>query len=411
MRIAWIGLGDIGAPMAHRVGAAHDLVVWNRTAERMVPFRARATSAAEAASGADVVLTCIDTPAGLEEVIWGATGIAAAATPPGLVVDTSTMHPDVARDHAERLAAHGIGFVDAPVSGGPKGAAAGTLAVFLGGPDDDVALARVVVTAFAGRVTHLGPVGSGQVGKLGNQLVNFATMAALAEACALGTTYGLDTAAQLEAMGGGLADSAMLQEYRRGRGAGEAGGITGIVNHLRTHLTGVDDGPVDGRVDILLKDLTAALAVAHARDVALPASERLEVLYRALSGAEGPGESAARTTLAQFLDAWGRHHSAGDVDALVGLYAEDALFLGSAPDLRTDHTGIRAYFEALASHDGAAVDFEVLSVRVLAPEIIEGASIGTFRWDGNPGIPIRFTHTLARRDGRWLAVAHHASPG
>lgn len=405
MRVAWIGLGDIGTPMAHRVAAEHDLVVWNRTAARMEPFTTTATSAADAARGAHVVLTCIDTPAGLEAVIWGDDGIAAGR--PRLVVDTSTMHPDVARDHAERLAAIGVGFVDAPVSGGPRGAAAGTLAVFLGGSHDDVALAREVVTAFAGRVTHLGPVGAGQVGKLGNQLVNFATMAALAEAAALGTAYGLDTEAQLEAMGGGLADSAMLREYRRGRAAGEDGGITGIVNHLREHLTGVDAGPTAGRVDILLKDLTAALDVAHARGLALPAAERQEVLYREVGGTE---HDEPRWILERFLDAWGRHHSARDHDALVALFADDALFLGSAPDLRTDHAGIRAYFDALAEHEGAAVDFEVLAATTSAPGVVEGASIGTFQWDGNPGIPIRFTHTLVRRDGRWVATAHHASP-
>jgi ketosteroid isomerase-like protein len=121
-------------------------------------------------------------------------------------------------------------------------------------------------------------------------------------------------------------------------------------------------------------------------------------------------EVDSRAVLTDFLATWGRHHSAGDTDALVTLYTDDPLFFGSTPELRTGRAGVRAYFEELEAHEEAVVDFEVLAATAPAPGVIAGASVGTFRWRGNPGIPIRFTHTLVHRHGRWVAAAHHASP-
>lgn len=113
---------------------------------------------------------------------------------------------------------------------------------------------------------------------------------------------------------------------------------------------------------------------------------------------------------AEFLAAWARTHSAGDIDELVSLYLPDALFFGSAPALAEGHDAIRGYFTQLTPHEDPSVDFEVLATRPLAPGVLEVASLGTFRWSGNPGVPIRFTHTLVERDGAWLAAVHHASP-
>ncbi|MDR7254274.1 3-hydroxyisobutyrate dehydrogenase-like beta-hydroxyacid dehydrogenase [Nocardioides sp. BE266] len=286
MRVGWIGLGEIGMPMAERLGADHELVVWNRTPERMAGLAAAgagtAGSAVELAERVEVVLTCIDTPEGLDEVLFGDRGIASAARPPRLVIDHSTMHPAVSCDQANRLAEAGMAFVDAPVSGGPRGARAGTLALFVGGMTADVEVVRQVASSYAGRITHLGPLGSGQVGKLCNQVVNFATMAAIAEATALGAAFGLDDALLPEAMSGGLADSHMLQEYARGRSAGESTNITGIITGLRGMLLGDDDTLSGGRVDILLKDLGAALEVAREVGSPAPLSGLLDGLYRML---------------------------------------------------------------------------------------------------------------------------------
>lgn len=287
MRIGWIGLGNIGAPMAARVHQAGlDLTVWNRTASRMAPLTelgVRATSsAAELADRADVVFLCIDTPAGLEAVLFGPVGVIDARNPPSLVVDTSTMHPRAATENAERLAESGVAMIDAPVSGGPQGAAAGTLAVFVGGEASDVEVAQPAMSCYAGRITHLGPVGSGQVGKASNQMINFATMAAIAEATAMGAAFGLDVDKLPMAMVGGLADSAMLREYIRASEAGEAAGITGIINGLRALYLGGADAPLGGRVDILLKDLGIAVDVARSQGSAAPVSGVLEGLYRVL---------------------------------------------------------------------------------------------------------------------------------
>lgn len=294
MRVGWIGLGEIGAPMAERLCADHDLVVWNRSPEKMAAFAASGVGTAGSAAGlaerVDVVLTCIDTPQGLDEVLLGERGVIASARPPRLVIDHSTMHPGTSRTHALRLAEAGIAFVDAPVSGGPRGARTGTLALFVGGEDADVDVVRAVAASYAGQITHLGPVGSGQVGKLCNQVINFATMAAIAEATALGQAFGLDDTLLPEAMAGGLADSRMLQEYGRGRAAGEASNVTGIINGLRGMLRGAPDAPAGGRVDILLKDLEAALEVAREHGSAAPVSGLLAGLYRMQLNQPRPGQ-------------------------------------------------------------------------------------------------------------------------
>jgi 3-hydroxyisobutyrate dehydrogenase len=287
MRVAYIGLGEIGAPMAMRVHrAGHQLTVWNRTAAKAAPFVAEgvavAGSAAEAADGAEVAVLCIDTPQGLKQVV---DALLAAPRLPRVVVDNSTVHPSVAQALGGQLAAVGVGFVDAPVSGGPRGAAEGTLAVMVGGSAPDVDLVRPVLQSYASRVTHVGPLGSGQVAKACNQLVNFATMAAIAEAMVLGRAFGLDTETLPDAMSGGLADSAMLREYARGRAAGEDTNITGIINGLRGLFLGREDGPAGGRVDILLKDLGAALDIARRHSAATPVAGVLDGIYRVLHNA------------------------------------------------------------------------------------------------------------------------------
>jgi len=279
--------------MAERLAATHDLTVWNRTPARAEPFEelgARVVDSATAlADHVDVVLTCIDTPQGLDEVLFGARGMAAAAHPPRLVVDHSTMHPGITRSQAERLRGFGVHMVDAPVSGGPHGARAGTLTVFAGGDLADFDLVRPVLAAYAGNVNHLGPLGSGQVGKLCNQIVNFATMAAIAEATAVGSASGLDEGALLAAMAGGLADSTMLREYARGRANEETTSITGIIGELRHLLLGIaSEAPRGGRVDILLKDLDAALDVARSVGTATPVGGVLDGVYRILLH-RGPG--------------------------------------------------------------------------------------------------------------------------
>lgn len=285
-------MGNIGAPMAMRVhDAGLPLTVWNRTAARMEAFVEAgvetAHSAAELADRTDVVFVCIDTVAGLEEVLFGSDGVATSASPPRLVVDTSTMHPEVARANAARLAESGVSMIDAPVSGGPRGAAEGTLASFVGGEASDLEVAREAMESYSGRITHLGALGSGQVGKLCNQMIGFATMAAIAEATSLGAACGLSREALPTALTGGFADSTMLREYIRATEAGEGTATTGIINGLRALYVGEADAHVGGRVDILLKDLGAAVDVAHHNGSAAPLSGTMQGLYRMLLHHQG----------------------------------------------------------------------------------------------------------------------------
>jgi ketosteroid isomerase-like protein len=121
--------------------------------------------------------------------------------------------------------------------------------------------------------------------------------------------------------------------------------------------------------------------------------------------------SDPRGVLEDFYARWGKAHTERDWGSMMSLYDLEALFFGSTPDLHVGPSDVRAYFEALAPQPDAHVEFELLGATSPAPDVVEGASIATFRWTGNTaGTRIRFTHTLVRRADRWLAVAHHGSP-
>src|SRR4051812_16585201 len=170
MRVAVIGLGTMGGPMArHLIEAGHEVTVHNRTREREEPLAAlgaaRAATPAEAARGAEAVLTCVSDTPDLEHVLLGPGGVAEGLPSGGLVVDCSTVSPSGTAEIAAALRELGIGMVDAPVSGGSEGAEKGTLTIFCGGSDEDFARAGAILNAFGGRITHLGPSGSGQTAK------------------------------------------------------------------------------------------------------------------------------------------------------------------------------------------------------------------------------------------------------
>jgi hypothetical protein len=118
-----------------------------------------------------------------------------------------------------------------------------------------------------------------------------------------------------------------------------------------------------------------------------------------------------QAVLEDFYARWGEAHTTRDVESMMSLYDAEALFFGSTPDLRVGPEGVRGYFEALAPQPHGHVEFELLRATTPAPGVVEGASVGTFTWTGNAGTRIRFTHTLVLRGGKWLASAHHGSPG
>jgi len=215
-RIGFIGLGDIGEPMATRVAdAGYPMRVYNRTASKAAPFAARgidvAASPADVARGSDIIFLCITNADAIEQLVFGPEGIAAGARPGQLLVDLSTIHPYSTRALATRAKQAGVQWIDAPVSGGPSGARAGTLAVMAGGEAADIERARPVIMSFAGKVTHMGPVGCGVAMKACNQMLSFCTASVLAETLNLANNFGIDPNLVQEAVAGGFADSNVVK--------------------------------------------------------------------------------------------------------------------------------------------------------------------------------------------------------
>lgn len=228
--VGFIGLGDIGAPMAMRIlDAGHALCVFNRTAARTAPFVERGASAAatpaDLARACDVILICVTDTASVEEVVFGASGLASASQAGHLVVDLSTIDPMATRAMAARLERLcGASWVDAPVSGGPSGARAGTLAVMAGGDEAQIDRARPVLMSFAGRVTRMGPLGCGMATKACNQMLNFGAAAVIAETLNFAANFGIDPAIIPEAVAGGFADSAVLRHFGKAMAEGTYSG-------------------------------------------------------------------------------------------------------------------------------------------------------------------------------------------
>jgi 3-hydroxyisobutyrate dehydrogenase len=287
--IGFIGLGEIGFPMAmqlHQQG--HKLAVWNRNPERSRPFAGIgvpvANSAAELAGMSDIICLCLAPTAAIEQVVFGPAGIIQAQAVPRLVIDHSTVSPDETRAFAERLQSRtGTAWLDAPVSGGPAGARAGTLAVMAGGCKSDFAMAEPVLQSLGHRVTHVGDLGMGQLAKACNQIVVFITTAAIAEGLGCAAAAGLPGPVMAEIMVGGLADSTALAEYRRAMAAGEPGGITGLIEAYIDLAGGFVRPEYAGKLDILHKDIAIAKQIASSGGRKLELLELIEAMGRRLN--------------------------------------------------------------------------------------------------------------------------------
>jgi 3-hydroxyisobutyrate dehydrogenase-like beta-hydroxyacid dehydrogenase len=232
--LGWIGMGEIGTPMALRlIGAGHRTIVWGRTADRLQPaLDAGATAAAspaELAAHSDAVFLCVTDGDAVEGVVFGPRGVAEGARRGSLVVDHSTIHPETARLASRRLRSAGVGWVDAPVSGGAAGAAAATLSVFLGGEPVDVERVRPWLAAYASNVTHMGAVGSGQVAKSCNQAIVASTVGIWAEVIAYARRCGIDPDLLVDALEGGWADSAIRRVHAHDMVAGRFRRAPGLI--------------------------------------------------------------------------------------------------------------------------------------------------------------------------------------
>lgn len=216
MKVGFIGLGGMGRPIAqHLLAAGHELTVWARRAASAAPLveagAARASSPAAVAAASEVVFTVVTGTADVLGLVRGPEGLAAGFARDGVLVDCSTIAPEEARCLAAELAAQGVRFVDAPVSGGIAGAEAGTLAVMAGAEAAVLDRVQPLLACFASRVVHIGPNGAGQVAKACNQLIMVAAIQACAEATALARAAGVDAAAVHQALKGGSAASRVLE--------------------------------------------------------------------------------------------------------------------------------------------------------------------------------------------------------
>jgi 2-hydroxy-3-oxopropionate reductase len=217
--IAFIGLGIMGSPMAvHLAEAGHDVVGYNRTRDKTRPLveaggRA-ADSIADAVKDADVVAVMVPDSPDVQQVLAGEGGVFANAKPGALVIDFSSIRPDVTVELAKRATERGFRLLDAPVSGGQAGAVNAALSIMVGGAAEDFAAAKPLFDVVGKTVVHVGPSGAGQTVKAANQLIVAVDIEALAEAVVFLEAYGVDTKAALEVLGGGLAGSKVLEQKK-----------------------------------------------------------------------------------------------------------------------------------------------------------------------------------------------------
>jgi 3-hydroxyisobutyrate dehydrogenase len=260
MKVAFIGMGTMGAPMALNIlKSGHEVTVHNRTREREATVveagAGRAATPSEAAVGAEIVIICVSDTPDVETVILGEEGVIHGAGEGTVVVDMSTISPTATRRMAERLAEKGVQMLDAPVSGGSEGARKGKLSIMVGGDETAVKKAEPVLQAM-GTITHLGPIGAGQMTKAINQIVVAGTYWSVAEGISLGLKAGLDMGKVVQAVGGGAASS------------------WAILNRSENMID--NRYPLGFKVQLHRKDLNIALEVARELGVTLPVAAYVE---------------------------------------------------------------------------------------------------------------------------------------
>ena len=265
MRVSFLGLGVMGAPMArHLAGAGHAVTVYNRSPAKAAAWveanggQTAATPAA-AADGAEMVLACVGADADLRAVTLGPDGAFAAMAPGSVFVDHTTVSAAIARELAQAGAALALLVVDAPVSGGQAGAENGALTIMCGGTDAAFGAAEPVMTAYAKRIGHMGPAGSGQLTKMVNQLCIAGVLQGLSEALAFGTAAGLDLGQVVEVISKGAAQSWQME------------------NRAATMAKGEFD--FGFAVDWMRKDLGLTLDEARRLGVSLPVAALVDQFY------------------------------------------------------------------------------------------------------------------------------------
>jgi 2-hydroxy-3-oxopropionate reductase len=260
-KIGFIGIGLMGAPMAaNLIRAGFSVTVCNRTASKCDPLLTMgatlATSPAEAARGANAVITMLESGATVTEVLAG--GLLEALEPGSTLIDMSSIAPAIAEDHAKLVTARGVRYIDAPVSGGTVGAQNAKLAIMAGGLEEEIDSARAIFSAL-GSVIHVGPHGRGQLCKLVNQAIVAISIGAVSEGLLLAAKGGADPAKVREAIMGGFCQSRILELHGQR-----------IID--RNFAPG-------GTVKNQIKDLNAVLEVAGRLGLELPLTSRVRELF------------------------------------------------------------------------------------------------------------------------------------
>ena len=274
-KLGFIGIGLMGRPMSLRLlTAGYKVAVWNRSRDKLVPVVAKGAitkgSPADVARFADIVMMCVTDQNSVKEVLFGSGGVVEGATQGKIVIDFSSIAPSAAREYAQKLAAKGMGYIDAPVSGGTVGAEQGTLAVMAGGKAEHIEFVRPLIAELASRFTRMGESGAGQVTKLANQVIVASLFPVIAEALRLAEAAGVDAKKIPQALLGGFADSRPLQVFG-------------------PRMASREYEPALGTVNVMLKDLLNAVAVAEEAGVPLPMARAAVKRYRLLAN-DGKGE-------------------------------------------------------------------------------------------------------------------------
>ncbi|GII92947.1 2-hydroxy-3-oxopropionate reductase [Sinosporangium siamense] len=290
--VAFIGLGVMGAPMAHNlVKAGFDVIGYNRSPARADALVARggrrADSVAEAVRDADVIVTMLPDSPDVEAVVLGEGGVLEAARHDALLIDASTVHPETGRAVAAAAQARGIRALDAPVSGGEAGAVEGALSIMVGGDEKVYESALPVLRAMGSTIVHVGPAGAGQTVKAANQLIVAGTIELVSEALVFLDARGVDLGAAVRVLAGGLAGNAVLQRKAPAMLA-------------RDFAPGF-------RVDLHHKDLGIVLAAAREAGVSLPLGTHVAGLIASLR-AQGGGSLDHSALLLQVESLSGRRN-------------------------------------------------------------------------------------------------------
>ena len=265
MRVAFVGLGVMGYPMAgYLAKAGHDTVVYNRTAEKAERWVAEyggasAPTPREAAEGAEIVFSCVGNDDDVREVLLGDDSVLAGIGEGGIIVDHTTASASIAREIYEKAAAKNVGFLDAPVSGGQAGAENGQLTVMVGGDPDVFERARPIIDCYAKAITLIGPVGSGQLAKMVNQICIAGVVQGLSEGLHFAKRAGLDPAVVIESISKGAAQSWQMD------------------NRWETMVAG--EFEFGFAVDWMRKDLAIALEEARNNGATLELTELVDRYY------------------------------------------------------------------------------------------------------------------------------------